>query len=167
MVAFLFPQWRTRCVTALKAGNRTVAKRLKLQLSKPWRQDTLLQLTQARAVKAISENCKGTIHIQERALSGCPARDPSLQKRKVNTALCPYRGLLGVGLLWCWLCHLLDDGSDVCGSIQLQLRKAALICLHHALYSWHEKPHKRQINVECITRIMLVSNVNKRWALNE
>lgn len=44
-----------------------------------------------------------------------------------------HHGLFGVDLLRGGVGHLLDDGGDVCGAVQLQLGEAGLVGLHHTL----------------------------------
>lgn len=142
--------WVCYSKTALKAGNRSVGEEfkvvtieaIKIRYTVP--ADTglscLLWRQLIKTVKAQSALKGLVLMAYERSIVR--------QEKKANTAFLPYRGLLGVGLLWCRFCHFLDDGSNVCRPVQLQLGKAALISFHNTLYSWHEKPHKRQIKVE-------------------
>lgn len=151
--------WVCYSKTAPKAGNRTVGEELKVvtveaieaRYAAPADTDSscLLWRQLVKTVKA------WFTYVKRPCFDGLQGIQHKTRK-KPNTALCPYRGLLGIGFLGCWFCHLLDDGSNVCRPVQLQLGKAALISLHNTLYSWREKPHKRQINVEHITTITLV-----------
>lgn len=45
----------------------------------------------------------------------------------------PHHGLFGVDLLRGGVGHLLDDGGNVGGTIELQLGEAGLVGLHHTL----------------------------------
>lgn len=138
--------WMCYSKTALRAGNRSVEKEFKavtietIKTGYTFPADTGLSCLLWRQ---LIETVKAQSALKGLVLIACK-RPIIWQEKEANRAFLPYRGLLGVGLLWCRFCHFLDDGSNVCWSVQLQLGKAALISFHDSLYSWHEKSKKKK-----------------------